>query len=729
MLMTLAAIAALAAAAEGATAGAGAAAVDQRDVVVTATRTPIAVQDAPVTVSIKRADQIADEMATDIKDLVRFEPGISVRRAPTRFGAAFGSTGRAGNEGFVVRGIGGNRVLIQVDGVRVPYGFSFGAQDVGRGDYVDIGLIKSVEFLRGPASALYGSDGLAGAVSFTTSDPVDILGDRTVGGSLRTQYNSADEEFTQSGVVAGKTGAVSAMLAYTRRDFSELKNRGDVGGTGVTRSAPNPQDGHANALLGKLVWDVAPGQRLRATGEYLDNRVVTDVLTGINTSVAGLNARDTGQRWRAGLDWSLQGSGLVEFARAAIYIQNAENRQFSAEDRRTLPDRTRLNTLENRVYGASAEARLRFATGPVTHRLVTGADVSVLRQRGLRDGTVPPYGERFPTRAFPQTDFTLAGAFVGDEIGIGPVTLHPALRYDWYRLSPDRDPLLPQFSSARQSADRVSPRIGAVVTLAPALRVFASYARGFRAPEPGQINQFFSNLASGYTSVPNPGLRPETSEAVEAGLRVNSDAIDLSASVFRADYHDFISQEVVSGGFTPTNPAIYQFINLDRAKVKGAEARFEARAGHGLTGSLAMSYSEGDQIAPDGTRHPLATVDPFKLVMGLGWREPGAGRFGGQVVMTHSARKTASDTNGVCSTTCFRPAAFTILDATVFARLTDALTLRAGVFNLTNATYAWWSDVRGLGVPRPLPAGAADVPPLAFTQPGRNASASLTLRF
>ncbi|MGO1305242.1 MAG: TonB-dependent receptor plug domain-containing protein, partial [Sphingomonas parapaucimobilis] len=148
---------------------------EQRDVVVTATRAPIQAQDAPVTVSVKKAEEIADELATDIKDLVRFEPGISVRRAPTRFGAAMGTTGRAGNEGFVVRGIGGNRVLIQVDGVRVPYGFSFGAQDVGRGDYVDLGLIKSVEFLRGPASALYGSDGLAGAVSFTTSDPADIL--------------------------------------------------------------------------------------------------------------------------------------------------------------------------------------------------------------------------------------------------------------------------------------------------------------------------------------------------------------------------------------------------------------------------------------------------------------------------------------------------------------------------------------------------------------------------
>lgn len=723
MLLTLAALAGLGEPARDDDAA------GQRDIVVTATRAPIRAQDAPVTVAVKNADEIADELTTDIKDLVRFEPGISVRRAPARFGAAMGTTGRAGNEGFVVRGIGGNRVLIQVDGVRVPYGFSFGAQDVGRGDYVDLGLIKSVEFLRGPASALYGSDGLAGAVSFTTADPADVLGDRSFGGSLRTQYNSADDEFTQSGVIAGRSGDVSAMLAYTRRDFSELKNRGDVEGTGVTRTAPNPQDGQANALLGKLVWNVAPGHRLRTTGEYLDNRVETDVLTGINASVAGLQARDTGERWRVGIDWTYDGTGLVQFARAAAYIQDADNHQFSAEDRRTLADRTRLNTLENRVYGGSGEVRLGFATGSITHRLVSGADLSALRQRGVRDGTVPPAGETFPTRAFPTTDFTLAGAYIGDEIGLGRLTLHPALRYDWYRLSPRRDPLLPQFTAAGQSSDRVSPRIGAVLRLAPTVRLFASYARGFRAPEPGQINQFFSNLAFGYTSIPNPNLRPETSEAVEAGLRLNSKAVDLSASVFRADYRDFISQEVVGGRFTPTDPALYQFVNLDRAKVKGAEARFEGRAANGLTGQLAISYSEGDQIASDGTRTPLATIDPLKLVMGIGWREPTRGRFGGQVIMTHSARKAAQDTAGLCGTACFRPDAFTILDATVFARLTDAMTFRAGVFNLTNATYAWWSDVRGLPVPRPLPAGAADVPPIAFTQPGRNASASLTFRF
>lgn len=701
---------------------------DPKDIVVTATRTPVAVQDAPATVTVKSDEDIADELATDIKDLVRFEAGVSVRRAPARFGAALAGTGRAGNEGFVVRGIGGNRVLIQVDGIRVPNGFSFGAQDAGRGDYVDIGLVKSVEFLRGPASALYGSDGLAGAVSFVTSDPRDVLNGQSVGGVVRAQYNSSDNEFTETAILAARSGSWSAMAAFTRRDFNELQNQATTGGTGVTRSLPNPQDGQSNAALGKIVYEPGNGHKFRLTGEYLDTRLFTDVLTGRSTAVDSLTALDTGKRWRVGGDWTFDGNGTIEFARAGLYWQDAEDRQFSDEDRRVLADRERLNTLENRVYGTSGEVRLRFATGAVKHRLIVGGDVSVLRQSGLRDGVVPPFGETFPSRAFPTTDFTLAGAFIGDELTVGPVALYPALRFDHYRLSPKSDALLTSFTAAGQKGQRVSPKIGTVVKLGSLFRVFASYAEGFRAPEPGQINQFFVNLASGYTSIPNPNLRPETSASTELGLRLNSNAIDASFSVFKADYKDFISQEVVGGAFTPADPARFQFINLTRVKVKGAEARLEGRPGAGFTGSLAISYAQGDQIAPSGARMPLSTIDPLKIVGGIGWRER-AGRLGAQLTVTHSARKAENATTGVCTGTCFRPDAFTIVDLTAFARIAERLTVRAGIFNLTDATYAWWSDVRGLAVPRPLPAGAADTPPAAFTQPGRNASVSISYRF
>jgi len=698
----------------------------KNQIVVTATRTAVKAEDIPLTVTVKSDEQIADELVTDIRDLVRFEPGVSVQRQPARFGAALGATGRAGNDSFNIRGIGGNRVLIQVDGVRVPDGFSFGAQASGRGEYVDLGLIKSVEILRGPSSALYGSDGLAGAVSFITADPADFVEEgKSVGGLLRAAYSSADKEFSETAILAGRSGDWSAMAAYTRRDYQELDNQGIVGGTGAARTRPNPQDGRSDAALARLVYDPANGHKLRLTGEYLDTHLYTNGLSGLSASVDRLEGFDSGTRKRVSLDWSWEGEGAIDFARVGLYWQDGEDRQYTEEDRTTLPDRTRLNTFENRVFGASADACADFTTGAITHRLVFGGDVSQTRQRGLRGGTVPPAGETYPTRAFPSTDFTRAGLFVGDEIAIadGRLLLYPALRFDWYDLSPDNDPLLPTFAGAKQDGSRLSPKFGAVWKITDQVRLFANYATGFKAPEPGQVNQFFENLTSpffSYRSIPNPDLGPERSESVEGGIRFASDAVSLDVTGFSARYKDFISQEQIGGAGTVANPILYQFVNLDRVRVKGAEARFEGRASSGLYATLALSYAKGDVIDPAGGRTPLSTIDPLKLVAGVGYREA-QGRFGGQVIMTHSARVSASRTTGICTPDCFRPDAFTIVDATAFARIVDGLTLRAGVFNILDKKYAWWSDVRGL-------ASTSTVTD-AYTQPGRNASVSLSFRF
>ncbi len=709
----------------------------KNQIVVTATRTAVKAEDIPVTVTVKSDEQIADELVTDIRDLVRFEPGVSVQRQPARFGAALGATGRAGNDSFNIRGIGGNRVLIQVDGVRVPDGFSFGAQASGRGDYVDLGLVKSVEILRGPSSALYGSDGLAGAVSFITSDPSDFLAEgKNIGGLVRASYSSADEEFSETAILAGRSGDWSAMAAYTRRDYKELENQGSLGtagGIGATRTLANPQDGRSDAALARIVYDPASGHKLRLTGEYLDTRLYTNGLSGLSASVDRLEGFDTGERKRVSLDWSWEGEGAIDFARVALYWQDGEDRQYTEEDRTPLPDRTRLNTFENRVFGASADARADFATGAITHRLVFGGDISQTRQRGLRGGTVPPAGETYPTRAFPSTDFTRAGLFVGDEIAIagGRLLLYPALRFDWYDLSPDNDPLLPTFAGAKQDGSRLSPKFGAVWKITNEVRLFANYATGFKAPEPGQVNQFFENLTSpfsAYRTLPNPDLGPERSESFEGGARFSSDAVSLDLTAFSARYKDFISQEQVGGVGTIANPILFQFVNLDRVRVKGAEARFEGRASSGLYATLALSYAKGDIIDPDGVRSPLSSIDPLKLVAGLGYREA-QGRFGGQIIMTHAARKEASRTTGLCTPECLRPDGFTILDATAFARITDGLTLRAGVFNILDKKYSWWSDVRGLAMGGTATAPTVPASADAYTQPGRNASVSLSFRF
>lgn len=702
-------------------------------IVVTGTRIPTPASEVPATVTVIDAEQIADQLAGDIKDLVRFEPGVSVRRAPTRFGAAQGSTGRDGNAGFNIRGLEGNRVLIQVDGVRVPDGFDFGAQSAGRGDYVDLGVIKSVEILRGPASALYGSDGLAGAVSFVTSDPADFLKGRNYGGLARAAYDSTNDQFAETGIIAGRSGQWSAMVSYTRRDGHEYKTDGSNDAPNASRTEANPQDIRSNAVLGKIVWTPGDHHRIRLTYDHYDDHVATDVLSGIAvpppfpavlpaSAVIGLTARDRTNRDRVALDWRYQGDGVIDFAQVTGWYQWAKNRQFTAEDRNISADRTRLNTFDNKVWGLSAELRSDFAIGGVVNKLAYGGDLSVTRQEGIRGGTVPTPPDVFPTRAFPPTDYTLGGAFIADTVELfgGTLRLFPALRVDYYNLSPKPDALTPALPSAKQDGSRVSPKIGALVKIADGTNVFVNYARGFRAPSPTQINQFFSNPAQGYTSVPNPDLRPETSETWEGGIRIGSDAVRFAATGFTGRYKDFISQEIVGGGFTPTNPAVFQFINLNRVRIKGAEGSLALADKSGLNGRVAISYAQGTVTDATGVKSPLSTIDPLKLVMGVGYDDPGK-RFGGQLIMTHSAQKEENAATGVCTSACYRPGAFTILDATAYLRLADFVTLRAGVFNLLDAKYAWWSDVRGL-------ADSSTVKD-AYTQPGRNASVSVTVKF
>jgi len=712
-------------------------------IVVTATRTPVLETEAPATVTVITDEEIADQLATDIKDLVRFEPGVTVRRAPARFGAALGTTGRARNEDFVIRGIGGNRVLIQVDGIRSPQGFTFGAQDAGRGGFTDVSLVKSVEILRGPASALYGSDGLAGAVSFTTSDPVDLLGNDDFGGFVRAQYSSEDDEFAETIALAAQGSKLSGLIAYSRRDFSELENQGSVDGVGSARTLPNPQDGESNALLGKIAWH--SGQhRLRLTGEWIETQIDTNVLTGQGPvflfgpaptwNVDRLDASDTTERVRVSADWTFTGdeesNGLIDYAHVAAYYQDGQDEQFAEEDRTQLsfipaPDRTRLNTFENEVYGLVAEARSVFTTGSLQNTLAFGGDVSWTRQEGLRDGTVPPTGEVFPTRAFPVTDFTLGGIFLANEIALfdGALTIFPALRFDFYDLDPTDDPLLPTFSASGQSDSRLSPKVGATLNLADDVVIFGNYAQGFRAPTPSQVNNFFENLAFGYTSAPNPDLGPERSESFELGARYVGDIFSLQVVGFKADYEDFISQQVIGGSFTPADPAVFQFVNFDMVEIDGVEAKASMKLDNGIHARLALAYANGDIIAPDGTITPLDTIDPFNLVAGLGYRDPD-GRFGAEAILTYNARKEAGEVERAAdgSELFVRPDAFTILDITAFVEVTDAIKLRAGLFNVFDQTYAYWSDVRGLSVDD---SAIFD----AFTRPGRNVSVSASFQF
>ncbi|MCX8004867.1 MAG: TonB-dependent hemoglobin/transferrin/lactoferrin family receptor, partial [Burkholderiaceae bacterium] len=92
------------AAAVAAATGAAAAQTVTPEITVTATRVERPADEVPAAVTVRDRGELDARFVEDIRDLAREEPGVSVRRAPARFGLALASTGRAGNEGFNIRG-------------------------------------------------------------------------------------------------------------------------------------------------------------------------------------------------------------------------------------------------------------------------------------------------------------------------------------------------------------------------------------------------------------------------------------------------------------------------------------------------------------------------------------------------------------------------------------------------------------------------------------------------
>jgi hemoglobin/transferrin/lactoferrin receptor protein len=676
-------------------------------------------------VSVIPAEEIERRFVKDIRDLVRHEPGVTVRRAPARFGAAFGSTGREGNAGFNIRGLDGNRVLIQVDGVRVPQAFSFGASSFGRGGYTDVSTVRAVEILRGPASTLYGSDGLAGVVSFLTFDPADLLGDEAIHASAALAWAGEDRSTTASlrgaARLAGDASrGAEALVIVTRRDGEALRNFGRSEAADGSRTAPNPQDAESTGLLAKWVQRLSPDAQLRLTLEHLQLSQRADVLSAraapplTATSVLRLDADDDTERRRASVDGSIERLGwpLADRLQAAVYWQDARTRQRSFEDRNTAADRRRDNRYGEHVLGLNTQADAGFRTSALTHRLVYGLDLARAEVTNLRDGSVPPPGEQFPTKAFADADYDTLGVFVQDEIALGErwfLTL--GLRYDRFELGPRADALFPG-RAVTLSDSRVTPKLALRWRASPALSLYAHWAEGFRAPTPDQVNNGFANLFSpgaAYVSIGNPDLAPETSRTLEIGARGQAGGLRWTVAAFDGRYRDFIEQVSVGGTGSTADPLRFQFINLGEVRIRG----LEGRVGWRLTPAWRFEAAYAQARGSDETGAlPLDSVQPPRLSLEAQYRPLAALSLAAFV--SHSRAKARDRIAGGAlapGQQQFATPAHTTLDLTANVSIGRHAELGFGVFNVTDRKYWQWSDVQGVAQTSPL----LD----AFTQPGR----------
>ena len=206
-------------------------------VTISATKTERDPLTTPGEVSVLTQEYFQQRQAQSLDDVLRYAPGVDSGTGPRTMG-----------EGPNIRGMSGARVLTLLDGVRL----SFQSGHTGR-IFIDTEQIKQVEVIRGPGSALYGSQALGGVVAMETRDPSDFLApDMKYGIRQKLGYQYANEELLSTTTLSARlTDQVEVMTMGTFRAGENVRLGGDN-----MRLSNSAQDTAAN--LSKLVWKPTP---------------------------------------------------------------------------------------------------------------------------------------------------------------------------------------------------------------------------------------------------------------------------------------------------------------------------------------------------------------------------------------------------------------------------------------------------------------------------------------
>jgi hemoglobin/transferrin/lactoferrin receptor protein len=691
----------------------------------TATRSPTAIKDVAGTVSVITAEELERRNANSMEDIVRYEPGVSVGD----------SSSRAGSGNFVIRGIGGNRVLVLVDGLPVPDSpiNSTAAGSYTR-DYVDLESMKRVEIIRGPSSALYGSDGIGGTVAYVTKDPADYLEglDKDWYASIKGGYDSADQSFTESLTGVKRAGNVEMLGIFTRRDGHEVEPN--------SNALYNPQDYSSNSFLGKLVFNGLWGNSLKFTAQHDEDQTDTNLLTDVGgavpstspfffSTVTGSQAEDDTQRTLLSAAYSHNTPfAIADNLEAKVFYTRVDRTEHTTQ---TLTDgltnyyRVSDFEFEQDIFGADLQFGLSRDWAGVSHNFTYGGTVDYTEtsrpryrsETNLTTNTTSSYfpfnDETFPNKNFPDTKTIKAGLYVQDSIDIGRLGVIPAVRVDYFKMHPEVDQLFLNSTAGSipvhdQEETEVSPKLGLTFDVTDEYTLFGQYAHGFRAPPYDNANFAYSNPGYGYEILPNADLKPETSDGFEAGLRGGfADGSSFSLSGFYNTYEDFI--DTVFVGFSGGGLMQFQYQNLSEVTIYGAEAKGEYRflPEWALRGSLAYAHGEDDD-----TGAPLDSVDPVKAVAGLAYE---GDVWGSQLVATHAWRHDRVTAGN------FEAPSYTVVDFMAYYEMSERFTLNAGIFNIFDEEYYNSQDVSGLA------AGSAIVG--RYAQPGRNFGVNATIKF
>ena len=493
------------------------------EIVITASRTPEEAARTPASVTIIDQPRLERLGEPQIAGFLRLVPS-----------AAVSTSGPMGSITEVrIRGAEANHTLLFIDGIRAN---DPAESNTPRFELLNPDIASRIEVIRGPQSALWGSEAIGGVIA------------------VEGRSAARPSAFIEAGSFGFVRAAGSWGVAQPRFDAS-------LGGaiqrsTGINNYAgvdDGERDGLRNlALRGRIAW--RPVNTLEVTGSAfaLAGRSEFD---GYNPVT--FNRADTLDYTRNRLS---AGRVLVSYDPAGAWKASAWISRLQSSNRNFLDD-SALNRTRGRRDSAGGQAQTDFATGAIGHRLIFAIEAD-------REG-------------FAARDFT--GGFTNQDRS----RTHVGLTGEWRASVKDwlftdvavRNDRFNRFKDAK------TLRASVLVKPVQSLEFGVSYGEGLAQPTFTELYGFFPGGFIG-----NPDLRPERSRSIEVTGRLRRERFSATLSIYRHKLAD----EIVTL-FSPVNTAV----NLERRSARqGAEA--ELHWSHSDAFRLSATYAYLDATQPVG---------------------------------------------------------------------------------------------------------------------------------
>jgi hemoglobin/transferrin/lactoferrin receptor protein len=672
--------------------------LDLEQIVVTATRLPMRAFDIPMLTHALTADEVqALFQSRSLPEALGEVPGVLVQKTSNGQGSPF------------LRGFTGFRNVLLVDGIRLNNSvFRDGPNQYW--NTVDVFSMSRVEVLKGPASVLYGSDAIGGAVNVLT----DVPGTSAEGLSSRVLYRYADAESSQTARAEAtyRGEALRAKAGYTYKDYDDVEAGGNTG--------EQPRTGYDEQNVdARLEYDIGEHTTLALGYQYVDQ----DDVWRTHRTIYGISWKGTA----VGTDRELtfdQGRQLGylqvrhdDVGVIADTVRASVSYHEQTEDQYRVRSNLRYDELGFDVGTTGLWVQFDKKWGLA--QLVYGADyyrddVSSYNVEYNANSTVRREHVQGPVAD--DATYDLAGIFLQAMFDVSPrfgATLAGRYTYASVDARQVEDPITFASSSIEDSWDNFSAsgRLSFTPVVDGPWMLFTGVAQAFRAPNLSDLTRL-DTARSGELETPSPGLTPETFVSWEAGVKFAGPKVTAQAAYFRTDGSDVIIRSptgrIINGAAEVTKK------NASNSQVDGIEAQ--------VTYQLlpqVLLFADGMVIDGEADAYPAANSpkvrEPIDLLMPTSWRLGArwtalSSRLRLEALVEHADEQDQLSSRDLADTQRIPPGGtpgYTVLGIRSEWRASPHLTLSLAVDNLTDEDYR----IHGSG----------------FNEPGRNVIMSLAV--